>query len=200
MHKKTPCVAALLLVLGCSSNGVLRVRYEFDTAFNSDLSILAFTLPDTIAAATTKYYEYYDPITRGQIAKKEVYRTGADYQITFDETDFDRLRQSLVQSLDRSQGFTQVHTVIPQTGALEELSGLTLQIEFKSAGIRLEQIRRNLWGYVCYLDSHITMTNGGETVWEEDVYVEESSTSSNKVKMKVIRAFLEEFGDRLAAI
>jgi len=200
MLKKTPGIIALVLVLGCSSTSVLCVRYDFDTAFNTDISLSRFTLPDTTAIANTKYFKYYDPITLGQIAMKEVYRTGSDFFVTFDESDFHRLRRSLVQSLDKSQGFRQVHSDTSRTATPEDRPGLSLQIEFRSAGMRLEKIQQHLWGYVCFLDSHIIMTNNGETVWEEDVYVEESSPSSNRVKREVILSFLEEFGSRLALI
>jgi hypothetical protein len=190
----------LLAGLACSSSRTVCVRYDLGLPLDSDIAIMPFSVPDTTSYAITLAYFYYDPKTQGQISKKEMYRTSKDYRYTFELDDFIRLRSSLIQSLDWSDGFQGVRRIDPPDSLLAGFPGYTLEIEFKQAGMRSENLHNGSWGYLCFLDSRVTMKKDGQFILNKDLYVEEiSSMSVTLVKQRAIRSYLGELGNLLSA-
>ena len=202
MLKRGLSVLIILLAgLACSSSRNVCVRYDLGLPVNSDLAIMPFSVPDTTSYAITLAYFYYDPKTAGQIQRKELYRTGKDYRYTFELDDFIRLRSSLAQSLDWSDGFRSVQPINHPDSLPIEFPGYTLEIDFRQAGMRSENLHNGTWGYLCYLDSHITLKKDGRHILDQDLYVEEiSSMSVTLVKQRTIRSYLNELGRMLAVL
>jgi hypothetical protein len=200
LKRGLPIIYILLAGMACSSSRTVCVRYDLGLPLDSDIAIMPFSVPDTTSYAITLAYFYYDPKTQGQISKKEMYRTSKDYRYTFELEDFIRLRSSLAQSLDWSDGFHEVSQINHPDSLPTAFPGYTLEIYFKQAGMRSENLHNGSWGYICFLDSHVTMKKEGRYILNKDLYVEEvSSMSVALVKQKTIRSYLGELGNLLSA-
>lgn len=201
LKRGLPILFILLAGLACSSSRTVCVRYDLGLPHDSDIAIMPFSVPDTTSYAITLAYFYYDPKTRGQISKKEMYRTSKDHRYTFELEDFIRLRSSLVQSMDWSDGFQSVRRIDNPDSLLAGFPGYTLEIDFKQAGMRSENLHNGSWGYICFLDSHVTMKKDGRYILDKDLYVEEvSSMSVALVKQRTIRSYLSELGLLLSVL
>ncbi|MFC1547254.1 hypothetical protein ACFL5M_01880 [Candidatus Neomarinimicrobiota bacterium] len=201
MKRGLPIIFILMAGMACSSSRTVCVRYDLDLPLDSDIAIMPFSVPDTTSYAITLAYFYYDPKTQGQISKKEMYRTSKDYRYTFELDDFIRLRSSLIQSLDWSDGFHAVRQVNHPDSLSAEFPGYTLEIDFRQAGMRSENLHNGSWGYLCFLDSRVTLRKDGQFILNKDLYVEEiSSMSVTLVKQRAIRSYLGELGNLLSVL
>ncbi|MFC1620572.1 hypothetical protein ACFL45_11600 [Candidatus Neomarinimicrobiota bacterium] len=201
LKRGLPIIFILMAGMACSSSRTVCVRYDLGLPLDSDIAIMPFSVPDTTSYAITLAYFYYDPKTQGQISKKEMYRTSKDYRYTFELDDFIRLRSSLIQSLDWSDGFHAVRQVNHPDSLSAEFPGYTLEIDFRQAGIRSENLHNGSWGYICFLDSRVILKKDGQFILNKDLYVEEiSSMSVTLVKQRAIRSYLGELGNLLSVL
>jgi hypothetical protein len=188
-------ILAFVVINGCAGSKNQVVSLDLTGSEKGAINLMPFN-----SEFTRKYYsdiKMRSEITpiKGSINKaimEDIAEKSGRYTYTFDESDLEHLRTSIVRSLATTDYYKEVND-ISTIGSDLSNHGIRIYIEFKSMGVS-----QNL-AFICEINAHAKICDSAEkTITEKDINVREKGIITlMAAKNKAIKKFVLEIGQLL---